>query len=127
MKPFRKHVAIAVDGGGIKGVIVTRALAILEEHLGQSSHEIFRLAAGTSTGSIISAGIGAGLSGAEMHGLYCELGDTAFRKTWRSWLWPLTRYRYPPGQAQDAGDSEASQVNGGCHPHTTYYTRRNKQ
>jgi patatin-like phospholipase/acyl hydrolase len=49
MKPFRKHVAIAVDGGGIKGVIVTRALAILEDHLGQSSHEIFRLAAGTST------------------------------------------------------------------------------
>ena len=34
MKPFRQHVAIAVDGGGIKGVIVTRALAILEEHLG---------------------------------------------------------------------------------------------
>ncbi|MFQ5811653.1 MAG: hypothetical protein ACE5I2_00435 [Anaerolineae bacterium] len=49
MKPFRKHVAIAVDGGGIKGVIVARALAILEEYLGQSSHEIFRLAAGTST------------------------------------------------------------------------------
>jgi len=57
MKPFRQHVAIAVDGGGIKGVIVTRALAILEEHLGQSLHEVFRLAAGTSTGSIISAGV----------------------------------------------------------------------
>jgi len=66
MKPFRKHVAIAVDGGGIKGVIVTRALAILEDHLGQSSHEIFRLAVGTSTGSIISAGIGAGMSGFEI-------------------------------------------------------------
>jgi len=49
MKPFRKHVAIAVDGGGIKGVIVTRALAILADYLGQSSHEILRLAAGTST------------------------------------------------------------------------------
>ena len=36
MKPFRQHVAIAVDGGGIKGVIVTRALAILEEHAGLS-------------------------------------------------------------------------------------------
>ncbi|MBC8249114.1 MAG: hypothetical protein H8E90_05500, partial [Anaerolineales bacterium] len=47
MKPFRQHVAIAVDGG-IKGVIVTRALAILEDHLSQSSHEIFRLAVGTS-------------------------------------------------------------------------------
>jgi patatin-like phospholipase/acyl hydrolase len=58
MKPFRKHVAIAIDGDGIKGVIVTRALAILEERLGQSSHEISRLAAGTSTGFIISAGIG---------------------------------------------------------------------
>jgi len=62
MKPFRKHVAIAVEGG-IKGVIVTRALAILEDHLGQSSREILRLAASTSTGSIISAGNGRRLAG----------------------------------------------------------------
>jgi predicted acylesterase/phospholipase RssA len=95
MKPFREHVAIAIDGGGIRGVMVARALAILEDHLGQSSHEIFRLAAGTSTGSIISAGIGAGLSGAEMHHLYTEFGGAVFRRTWRTLLWPLTRYRYP--------------------------------
>jgi predicted acylesterase/phospholipase RssA len=102
MRPFRKNVAIAIDGGGIKGVIVARALAILEDHLGQSCHEIFRLAAGTSTGSIISAGIGAGLTGAAMHRLYTELGDTIFRKTWRAWLWPLTRYRYPHGPLEAA-------------------------
>jgi predicted acylesterase/phospholipase RssA len=95
MKPFRKQVAVAVDGGGIKGVIVARALAVLEEHLGQSCHELFRLTAGTSTGSVISAGIAAGLTGAQMHRLYCELGETIFRKSWRSRLWPLTRYRYP--------------------------------
>jgi predicted acylesterase/phospholipase RssA len=94
MKPFRKHVAIAIDGGGIRGVIATRALTILEEYLGQSSHEVFRLAAGTSTGSIISAGIGAGLSGAKMHELYTGLGDSVFRRTWHARLWPLTRYRY---------------------------------
>jgi predicted acylesterase/phospholipase RssA len=94
MQPFRKHVAIAVDGGGIRGVIVARALAVLEEHLGQPSHEIFRLAAGTSTGSVISAGIAAGLTGAQMHQLYGELGGAVFRRTYRSWLWPLTRYRY---------------------------------
>lgn len=94
MKPFRKHVAIAIDGGGIKGVIVTRALTILEDYLGQSSHDVFRLAAGTSTGSIISAGIGAGLSGTRLHELYTGLGESVFRKTWRTWLWPLTRYRY---------------------------------
>ena len=102
MKPFRKHVAAAIDGGGIRGVMVARALAILEDHLGQSSHEVFRLTAGTSTGSVISAGIGARLSGAQMHQLYTELGGTVFRKTWRSQLWPLTRYRYPHGPLEAA-------------------------
>jgi hypothetical protein len=95
MKPFRKHVAIAIDGGGIKGVMVTRALSILEDHLGQSVHDIFRLAAGTSTGSIISAGIAAGLSAERMQELYVTLGDTIFDKTLRSKLWLLFRYRYP--------------------------------
>ncbi len=94
MKPFRKHVAVAVDGGGIKGAMVTRALAMLEEHLGRGSPEIFELAAGTSTGSIISAGIAVGLTGQDMHRLYVELGDTVFRKSLRSQLWLLARYRY---------------------------------
>jgi predicted acylesterase/phospholipase RssA len=92
---MRKHVAIAIDGGGIRGVIVTRALSMLEEHLGKSSPELFRLAAGTSTGSIICAGIGAGLSAAQMHELYLTLGKRIFKKSWRSSLWPLMRYRYP--------------------------------
>ena len=94
MKPFREHVAIAIDGGGIKGAMVTRALAILEDHLGKPSGDIFRLAAGTSTGSIISAGIGTGLTGGALHRLYNELGGTIFRKSWRTLIWPLSRYRY---------------------------------
>ncbi len=95
MKPLRKHVAIAIDGGGIKGVMVSRALAILEDYLGRGAPDIFHLAAGTSTGSIISAGIAVGLTGAEMHALYVQLGDTVFRRTLRSTLWLLARYRYP--------------------------------
>jgi len=102
MRPFRSHVAIAIDGGGIRGVIVARALTILEDHLGQPVHAVCRLAAGTSTGSIISACIGAGLSGAGIHRLYCELGETVFRKTWRARLWPLIRYRYPHGPLEAA-------------------------
>lgn len=102
MKPFRQNVAIAIDGGGIKGVIVARALSILEEHLGQAAPEIFCLAAGTSTGSVISAGIAAGLSGADMHALYMELGPTIFPKTFRSRLWPFFRYRYPQGPLKQA-------------------------
>lgn len=95
MKPFRKHVAISIDGGGIKGVVVTKALAMLEEHLGKTAQDVFRLAAGTSTGSIISAGIAAGLSAATMFDLYVALGETVMAKSWRSTFWPLTRYRYP--------------------------------
>jgi hypothetical protein len=94
MKPFRKHVALAIDGGGIRGVMVTRALAILEEELGRPSRDIFGLTAGTSTGSIVSAGIGAGLTGARMTQLYQELGTEIFKKDLRSRLWIITKYRY---------------------------------
>jgi predicted acylesterase/phospholipase RssA len=95
VKPFRKNVAIAIDGGGIRGVIVTKALSILEEHLGNSSHAVFRLAAGTSTGSIISAGIGSGLTGSQLHQLYITLGESIFNKSWHTLVWPLTRFRFP--------------------------------
>lgn len=95
MKPFRKNVALAVDGGGIKGVIVTRALTILEEALGMTSHDIFRLAAGTSTGSIISAGIGSGMTARELTRLYVQFGETVFPRSWRTFFYPLSRYKYP--------------------------------
>ena len=94
MKPFRKHVAIAIDGGGIKGVIVVKALSMLEEALGKPVHDIFRLTAGTSTGSIISAGIASGLTARQMQQLYIDLGATIFPQTWRTRFFPLSRYRY---------------------------------
>jgi len=106
MKPFRKNVALAVDGGGIKGVVASRAIAILEDHLGKPSYEIFKLLAGTSTGSIISAGIATGLFAAEIHQLYCDMGPVIFRDTWRSSLWPLTRYRYPLEPLEEALESQ---------------------
>ena len=62
MKPFRKNVAIAIDGGGIKGIIITKALSMVEEHLSLPVKDIFHLTAGTSTGSVIAAGIAAGLT-----------------------------------------------------------------
>lgn len=102
MKPFRKNVALAVDGGGIKGVIPSRAIAILEDHLKQPAYNLFRLLVGTSTGAIVSAGISTGMFGDELYNLYCDLGPKIFRKTWRSALWPLTRYRYPLEPLQEA-------------------------
>jgi len=95
MKPFRKNVAIAIDGGGIRGIIVTQALTILESFLNKPVHDIFRLAVGTSTGSIISAGIAAGITAKRMTQLYIDMGMSIFPNTIRKMLFPLTRYRYP--------------------------------
>lgn len=95
MKPFKKHVAIAIDGGGIRGVIPARALMMLEEALGISCHEIFQLSVGTSTGSIIAAGIARGLSAEKIYQLYLNLGSDVFKQTLRSRFWFSVKYRYP--------------------------------
>ncbi len=95
MKPFRKNLAIAIDGGGIKGVIVTKALSMVEEQLGYPLHERTGLTAGTSTGSIIAAGFASGMEAKTLNELYLELGNEIFHQSIRTWLWPLFNYRYP--------------------------------
>ncbi len=102
MKPFRKNLAIAVDGGGIKGVIVTQALSVVEEKLGYPLHERTGLTAGTSTGSIIAAGLASGLEAKTLNELYVELGNTIFHSSIRTLLWPLFNYRYPSRPLKDA-------------------------
>jgi patatin-like phospholipase/acyl hydrolase len=77
--------------------MITQALIALEKELGKPMGEIFSLAAGTSTGSIISAGLGAGLSAQRMYELYMQLGATIFPTTLRSRLWPIFTYRYSDG------------------------------
>jgi patatin-like phospholipase/acyl hydrolase len=94
MKPFRPNVALAIDGGGIRGTLVAKALAVVEEAENMSFAQVARLLAGTSTGSILSAGFSVGLSAARMHDLYRQLAAEIFPKTWRSRFWLLTPYRY---------------------------------
>jgi predicted acylesterase/phospholipase RssA len=97
MKPFKQNVALAIDGGGIRGTMVAKALAVVEEEVGKQCNEMFHLLAGTSTGSILSATIAAGLPAAEIHGLYEGHGRNIFKKSWRC-LFPfkyLVRYVYP--------------------------------
>jgi len=102
MKPFRKNLAIAIDGGGIRGVIVTRALSMLEEKLERPLHELSRLYAGTSTGAIISASLASGMTAKRIHELYEELGGGIFRQTWRTFLFPISRHRYSAGPLERA-------------------------
>ncbi len=98
MKPFRKNVAISIDGGGIRGVIVTKALSMLEQELKQPLHDVFRLAVGTSTGSIIAAGLASGLTAEHLYEMYLQLGRDIFKKSYRTTLWYLFNHRYlqPP-------------------------------
>jgi predicted acylesterase/phospholipase RssA len=94
MKPFRKHVALSIDGGGIRGTMVAKALAVVEAKEKRSWFDAIHMAAGTSTGSIISAAIACGIPAETIHELYVSLGDTIFRKSLRS-IWPLSGYKYP--------------------------------
>lgn len=80
---FKDHIAIAVDGGGIKGVVVAYAMIELEKMLGVErliDEPRLKVMAGTSTGSLISTMIGAGLSGTEMLALYRSVGQRVFSK-----------------------------------------------
>ncbi len=110
MKPLRKNLALAIDGGGIRGIVVTQALSVLEDHLGAAMHNLAELAVGTSTGSIISAGIGAGFSSKYMTEHYLELGEAIFPSTLRKLLFPLTRWRYPVEPLESALDTYFGQI-----------------
>jgi len=95
MKPLRKNVAIAFDGGGLRGIITARALSMLESALAKPMHEIIGLTAGTSTGSIIAAAIAAELTAKQVLELYVDMGKSIFKKSIRTTFWPLTTFRYP--------------------------------
>lgn len=76
---------LAIDGGGIRGILSLSILARIEELLAkQSQRENYRLAdyfdyvAGTSTGGIIAAGIVIGMSVAEIQEFYVENGAAMF-------------------------------------------------
>jgi hypothetical protein len=57
LKPAGKRMILSIDGGGARGLITLHCLAKLEELTGQPSYEIFDFYAGTSTGSLIAAGL----------------------------------------------------------------------
>lgn len=104
MPPLRKNLALALDGGGIKGIMVARALMEVEQALGEPLHKRVRLAVGTSTGSIIAAGLALGMSAEEIFKLYHALGAQIFPKSWRTLpgINLLVPFRYPAGPLEAA-------------------------
>ncbi len=70
---------LAIDGGGIKGVVPAAFLATVEDALGENVANYFDLIAGTSTGGIVALGLGLGMSGTEILHFYENLGPTVFK------------------------------------------------
>lgn len=90
---------LALDGGGIRGVITLEVLARIEEmlrtELGEGPEfvlaDYFDYIGGTSTGAVIAAGLAAGRRTDELLALYTEHGEEMFAK---ASLWRRHRYRY---------------------------------
>ncbi len=55
--PTAKVIILAIDGGGIKGVIPATFIRYIESSLGKPSYQLFDIIGGTSTGGIIAAAL----------------------------------------------------------------------
>ena len=81
---------LALDGGGLKGIVTLGFLARLEEVLrerhgsdpGFRLCHYFDLIAGTSTGAIIAAALAVGLTVEEVTGHYMTMGAKVFQGSW---------------------------------------------
>ena len=74
---------LAIDGGGIRGLIPALVLAELERRAGRRTFELFDLIAGTSTGGIVACALCApeALPASELVRLYEEEGPEIFDRS----------------------------------------------
>lgn len=78
---------LAIDGGGIRGVLALEILAKIEEIFakGRASYVLaddFEYIAGTSTGGIIAAGLSCGMRVSQIMDFYENSGPKMFEKEW---------------------------------------------
>jgi len=84
----RPRKILALDGGGIRGVITLGVLKQIEEQLREARggdpdfrlSDFFDLVGGTSTGAIIAAGLARGMSVDEITSFYHDFGTKAFER-----------------------------------------------
>ena len=84
----RSRRILALDGGGIRGLLTLQILDRLEQELRRRQNagpgfrlcDFFDLIGGTSTGAIIAAGLARGMSTTELITFYREFGREAFTK-----------------------------------------------
>jgi predicted acylesterase/phospholipase RssA len=72
---------LAIDGGGVRGIIPAIALAKLEQVTGRLARDDFDFVAGTSTGAVLAGGLAAGIPAERLVSLYRRRGPELFRRT----------------------------------------------
>lgn len=71
---------LSLDGGGFRGIYSTYILKRIEEEYHIEWNEHFQLITGTSTGSIIAAGLAIGMKAGEIYDFYLKHGEKIFNK-----------------------------------------------
>jgi predicted acylesterase/phospholipase RssA len=87
-KENEKHKILALDGGGIRGIMTLEVLVRMEEVLAEATGggsgfrlcDFFDYVGGTSTGAILAAGLARGMSAKELLDFYEETGPAMFNK-----------------------------------------------
>lgn len=121
-----KYTLLAIDGGGIRGVIPARVLQEIETLMKRPVCELFDMIAGTSTGGIIALGLSKpsadgkrpNFSAEDLLGLYVDHGHQLFPDSILlkiRTLGGLADVRYPSGPLEELlrdrfGDTRLSQA-----------------
>jgi predicted acylesterase/phospholipase RssA len=76
----RPRKMLALDGGGIRGVLTLSLLKAIETQLGCRLCDYFDYIAGTSTGAIIASGLAKGMSVDDLMAFYRKTGTEMFQR-----------------------------------------------
>ena len=69
---------LCLDGGGIRGLVLTQILIEIEKLTGKKCKELFDWIAGTSTGGILAIALAQGKSAVDCQRLYFQMKDKVF-------------------------------------------------
>jgi len=101
--PQQKSIKVlAIDGGGIRGIVPAVILSELRNRLHADLHTVFDLISGTSTGGIIALGVGTACNNGEPYApehlleLYVQNGPAIFKQHWLTGLVQVFRPKYSP-------------------------------
>lgn len=95
----RPRKLLAIDGGGIRGVLSLQILKRIESIVGKPLGDYFDYVAGTSTGAIIAAGLAQGMTVEDLIRFYRKTGPEMFEKSHLLLRWQ-SLYKSDPLKAQ---------------------------